>query len=446
MLALKSKDAQNPPRLKGGETFWLRQAVLLNQPSEQLWRLGVRDGRIEVMEPESIPMAEPLSHAQIDCSGFLLTPGFINAHTHAAMTFLKGLGHGDSDVIETVFFPLEKALQPADIPALALPFLIETLRSGVTTILDHYYFSAGVAAACEKSGMRGFIGETIADQGGAFPASATFEKARGLIENWAFGPLVRPVYAPHAADSVRPETLRKVFRQAQADGVLCHMHLAQSQAEHRIIRERHGMSPVRHVHELGGLWEGNLLVHLVHVDKDDLRLIKESGAAVCLCPGSQILYEKLAPIGKLIRSARRLLLGTDCSACNDGADLPAELRLTALLAKKARLKGPRSPHWPDLLTQNPGAFLNPAAAEPLGILRTGAAADLNFFQLDSGWAPWGEYHHRLTYSQPRPRHVMVAGSFVLWDRQPTLVNEESVLQDFHAVHRELRRRIATVNP
>ncbi len=432
---------------------WLRHLVPVDgRPDPAPIRICLQNSLIQTCELEGTPFPQGqvlAEGAQVwDASGYACSPGFLNSHTHAPMTLLKGLGHGDQAVIEKVFFPLEKSLQAQDTEALALPFLLESLRAGVTTIADHYYFSHGVAKACERLGVRGFIGETIADLGGAFPDRAGLQKTKALIANWPFSDLIKPVLAPHAVDTVSPGLLQDIFVFAREQKLPCHMHCSQSESEFRLIQQRHGKSPVALLNELKGLWEGQLLVHLLYVSPEDLSLISQSQTSVCLCPASQMLYETLAPITQLIQRVPNLHLGTDCSACNDGANLLAEAKILLLLWKY--LSGERERRHISheamvtmglkLLWGQAGQFFSKYLSHPIGKLAAACKADLLFFPLDSSWYPLHDLDGRLLFSQPRPAHVMIDGQWVLWEQKPVKIREEEILSEFSATNKAVRAR------
>ncbi|MEZ4743282.1 MAG: amidohydrolase family protein [Bdellovibrionota bacterium] len=148
----------------------------------------------------------------VDGNGYLVIPGLINAHTHAAMGFFRDLGHQRQSMIESFLFPAEKSLYPELIEPLTWSFIYGSLLSGVTCIVDHYYFSKGVGTALEKIGMRGVLGETVADIGGAFPGEDSLNRALEDLESWNFSERIKPAIAPHAADTVSDKLLKKLSK------------------------------------------------------------------------------------------------------------------------------------------------------------------------------------------------------------------------------------------
>src|SRR5690606_29886421 len=129
------------------------------------------------------------------------------------------------------FFIRESRLTPEAVETLAIAGLLAGLKGGATCFVEHYYFSEAIGRAMEKLGVRGLLGETIADLGGAFPGRETFQRARSLVEAWPFTERVRPVVAPHAADTVSEKLFKECIQLSKANDLPIHMHLAQTQSE-----------------------------------------------------------------------------------------------------------------------------------------------------------------------------------------------------------------------
>ncbi len=366
---------------------------------------------------------------------YVLVPGLFNAHTHAAMSFFRGLCHNTKNMIEDLFFPVESQLTPDLIEPLSYSYLICGLRSGVTCFADHYYFVDGVGRALKRLGLRGVIGETTADLGSAFPSLKTWNRARQQIENWPFdNDMIRPAIAPHAIDTVSAKLLNETAKFAKANNLPLHLHLSQTTGERDRVHKRHGMSPVQVAARAEILTDRTLAVHLVSADAEDLKLLAASGTTAGLCPASQIIYEKLAPIKQFADLKIKVALGTDCAASNDSADLLSELKLTALLYKE---------HLLDESTRRPEALLKLVTVNPaqtfgfdriIGSLEPGKAADIVFLKRDITSEPMHDPFANLIFSlsSRHVRHVMVNGTWVLWNQMPTLVDEHDLMHEYSA--------------
>jgi 5-methylthioadenosine/S-adenosylhomocysteine deaminase len=423
-------DAASAPVLDAGEDLWIRGATVVAGPGHVYARgcIILRGSEIVfVGSDENAPTPVGTSR-HIDATGWLITPGLINAHTHCPMGFFRGLGHGKSDLIEKFLFPAEKSLTPEILEPLSWSYIYSGLRSGVTCFVDHYYFSAGVARALDRFGLRGAIGETVADCGGAFPSKDAWARARAEIESWPHSSRIIPVVAPHAADTVSPSLLTEMSAWAREQKIPLHMHLSQTEGELRRVQARDGKTPVALAHACGALSERTLAVHLVSASDGDIKLLRDSGATAGFCPASQIIYESLMPVAKLMKAGVPLALGTDCAASNDSADMLQEMRTAAILLRdRGALTGDQCAQGAlAMATVNPARVLG----LPCGKLEAGLAADLVFLKPDLSTMPMHDPEANLIWSfgSSQVQHVMVDGSWVLW-RQRLPSHEEDDLLD-----------------
>lgn len=378
----------------------------------------------------------------IDGSGYIALPGFINIHTHAAMGFFRGLGHGKTNMIENFLFPAEKALTPELLEPLSWSYLVSCLRAGITTIGEHYYMVDGVGAALERIGMRGFIGETIADLGGAFPGRERWAKARSTIESWQRGPLIKPVVAPHAADTVSTELLTEMANYSVQNDLPLHMHLSQTNGEMTRVTKNDNMTPVEKAARCGALHNKTIAVHLVSAKARDFELLRNSKATAVLCPSSQLIYEQLAPLDFFADQGQNWALATDCAASNDGADLLTECKLAALFAndRKINTKNFDPAALIDSITANPARALGMGGK--LGLLAPGAFADITFMRDDLSLKPAFDDLRNLIFSghQGLIEHVMIDGKWILWSRDLCTVDEQQLEDEFNQAITEITRR------
>ncbi len=382
----------------------------------------------------------PTNVQEIDASGYVVFPGLVNSHVHSAMGFFRDLGHGKAEMIETFLFPAERSLTPDLIAPLSYSYLYGLLLSGVTTVGDHYYFVEGVGKALEKLGLRGVIGETVADLGGAFPGRLGFDLWRNTIDCWPFSSRVTPAVAPHAADTVSFNLLKELADFAKARSLPLHLHLSQTTGELSRVLKREGLTPVAYVDQAGALTEKTLAVHLVSISDRDAEILKARGITAGICPVSEIIYEKLAPIDLLSKYDLPIALATDAACSNDTADLLAEARFMGLMAKHQGVS--LSPQ--NLLKQitvNGATVLG--LGHVVGKIAEGYCADLVFAKPGLESLPINDPTTNLIYSMGSNavKHVMVDGRFVLFDRKLTLVSEDDLRQEYLTANQDIRRRI-----
>jgi 5-methylthioadenosine/S-adenosylhomocysteine deaminase len=428
-----------------GHEFLIGNAVIVTGP----YLPTIRDGAILVRSGQIIDTgitADLRSRYKdvnfVDASGFIVIPGLFNTHTHVAMGFFRGLGHGKVNMIESFLFPAEKSLTPELLEPLSYSYIFDGLRAGVTSFADHYYFSEGIGRAFERFGVRGWLGETVADLGGAFPGTSSWERARKLIEASNFGPLIRHVVAPHAADTVSPNLLKTCADYARKHKLPLHMHLAQTTGESERVQKRDGMTPVMAAHRAGALNQQTLAVHLTSATAEDLRIIKDCGTTIGYCPTSTIIYDRLAPIKTFYELKIPLAIGTDCAASSDAADTLAEIKTAAILGRD---HGVRTEDLsPDALlamsTTIPANVLG--VADKLGTLEAGKWADMVFLKTSLSSEPMDEPLANVIWSMGSRdvTHVMVDGKWRLWHKELTGNSIHELRQAYQGSVLEIRRR------
>ena len=405
--------------------------------------LAIRCGRILDVGPTSTIRSKYRDLPFCDAEGAAIIPGLFNSHTHLPMGFFRGLGHGKVDMIESFLFPAEKKLSAELVVPLSYSYLIDGLRAGVTSFVDHYYFSSGVAKAIETVGARGWVGETVADLGGAFPGEASWDRSLKLIESSNFSSRIRFCVAPHAADTVSSALLRRCADYARANNLPLHMHLSQSDGERKRVQSRDTMTPVAAAQKAGALGEKSLLVHLTSADDQDLHLIKDSGATIGYCPSSTILYDRLAKIKMISDLEIPMALATDCAASNDSADCLTELKIAALLGKHEGLSEEKlSPdHLLAMVTTIPAKALG--VDRELGTLEAGKVADLTLLPLRLSALPRKNLLANIIYSMGSRdvTHVMIDGKWIIWKSQLATQSERSLQDDYLTAVSEITKRI-----
>lgn len=395
----------------------------------------VRNGRVEALGKfQDLDAAFPGAE-KIDLTGYLVVPGFINSHCHSPMGFFRGIAHRKSEqsttestMIESFFYPAERSITPDLIEPLAYGYLVDSLKSGITTTCDAYFFSQGMAKAMENLGVRGFIGEHIADLGGPIASGRDlWHQVRLNIEAWTYSDRVKPMVYAHAADTVSLGLLTELAAFSRSNQLPFHMHLSQSDGERQRVLKREKLSPVAYAHKAKALNPNSILVHLVSATKEDFKIIADSGAFAGITPVSEMIYERLPPIAYISELDIPVCLGTDGPASNDTANLFEELRIYALMMRDRSLaKSDFSPqNLLKMVWDNPAKAL---AASDLGHLNVGAKADLVVLKNDLGVMPTDFWQENLiySYSSRHVKHVMVDGNWVLWDGDICCMNEKEI--------------------
>jgi 5-methylthioadenosine/S-adenosylhomocysteine deaminase len=407
--------------------------------------LVISNGKITDLGPTENIQSRYSHLTFFDLESAAILPGMINSHTHVSMGFFRGLGRGKTNMIESFLFPAEKNLTADLVAPLSYSYILDGLRAGITTFVDHYYFSSGVAKALETFRVRGWVGETIADLGGAFPGQGSWDRATSLMEKSNYSSRIGFCVAPHAADTVSSALLKKCAEYAKSNHLTLHMHLSQSDGERQRVKARDSLTPIEAAEKAGALGERSLVVHLTSADDQDLRRIKNSGATIGYCPTSTVLYDRLANIKLINELDIPLAIGTDCAASNDSADCLAELKIAALLARHSAVPEEKlsADHLLSMVTTLPAKVLG--AEKRLGTLEKGKAADLCILPIRLSALPCDNLLENIIYSMGSRdiSHVMVDGKWVLWNNRLPHTSERTLTDEYLEALQEINRRISS---
>lgn len=267
----------------------------------------------------------------------LVIPGFINTHTHAAMSLFRGYADDLAlmDWLQNKIWPAEAKLKKEDIYWGTLLSIAEMIRGGTTCFADMYFHMEEAARACIESGIRaslaqGLVGmeKTKGEQG--------LRQSRDLVRNWhnKGEGRITIMLGPHAPYTCPPEYLQEVGELAGELSVPIHIHLAETRYEVEESCRKYGKTPVELVNETGLPAHNLLAAHCVHLSAKDIEILAAKNIAVAHNPGSNLkLGSGLAPVADLLQKEVLVSLGTDSAASNNNLDLLEEMRLATLLQK-----------------------------------------------------------------------------------------------------------------
>ncbi|HIE50181.1 MAG TPA: amidohydrolase [Armatimonadetes bacterium] len=370
----------------------------------------------------------------IEAPGHAVLPGFVNAHTHGAMTLMRGYADDMPLMpwLEQKIWPLEQHLTPEDVYWGTLLGAIEMLKAGVTTFNDMYWHAEQATQAALDSGIRacpsGVLIGFVPDPEGML------KQAKEFVARWqAEGRgRVHPMFGPHAPYTCPEALLKKITAAAVEYNVPLHIHLAETKKEVEDSLREHGQRPVEHLWALGVLEASVVAAHCVQVSEREIELLAETGTTVAHNPTSNLkLGSGFAPLPELITAGVTVGLGTDGAASNNNLDLLEEMRLTALLSKGRRLDPTLIPAQQalDLATRGGAAAL--FLDDQIGQLKPGLKADLILIDLRRPHlCPGHNVVSDLVYSAQAAdvRTVLVNGVVVMENRELTLVDEKEVLR------------------
>ncbi|GAB4531366.1 MAG: amidohydrolase family protein [Anaerolineae bacterium] len=376
----------------------------------------------------------------LDCTGCAITPGLVNAHTHAPMTLLRGLADDlRLDVwLYGYMMPVEREFVGSDFCRVGtLLACAEMIRSGVSTFCDMYYYEDEVARATVEAGMRAICAQTILK----FPApdATSYEESlaycQEFVERWQNHPLIVPAVGPHAAYTSTPEMLQASAALALEYDVPLHIHISETAQEVEGSRAQYDMPVVPWLKKQNVLEPKVIAAHCVHLDTGEMHTLQRHGAGVAHCPSSNLkLASGVAQVQKMLDIGLHVGIGTDGPASNNDLDMFEETRLAAFLAKGcfgdptalpaktafalATIEGARALHMGDIT----------------GSLEVGKRADIAVIELEQTHAtPKFQRDVEAIYSQlvyaaksTDVRDLLVNGRLLMRNRQLLTLDEEAL--------------------
>jgi putative selenium metabolism protein SsnA len=386
--------------------------------------------------------AAPAGASTIDCSGCLVIPGNVCAHTHAYSALARGMPYRLEaprdfvEILRRVWWRLDRALDEEAIRASARVAAMEALLAGTTTLIDHHASPHAIdgsldviAAAFEEVGLRSVLCYETTDRDGPDRARAGIDENRRFLDRVAAArpPLVRGYVGAHASFTLSDETLEGCVELARTYGRGLHIHVAEDAADEDDAVERHGAPVLGRLERAGGLDPAPLLAHGVHLDRAEVALFLASGATLVHNPRSNMNNAVgRAPLGLL---GARVALGTD----GIGADMFEEGRAGQLRALEERheAEGPApAPDWALQRLAAGAALVGEAFGEPLlGGIVAGAPADLVVLDypaptpLDTDTLAG---HWMFGLSARAVRDVVVGGEVVVRERRLTRVDQDAL--------------------
>lgn len=401
----------------------------------------IEDGKIKrlgnVTEEEAKGAVE-----YVNGSHYVLIPGYVNTHTHIAMTLLRDYG-GDQPLdtwLNQYIWPAEAKLTDEDVYWGSSLGLLEMIASGTTCLMDMYDHCDAIAEAIKDGSMRGILSRGSV---GMFDSDK-----KGIIENdavydrWhhANNDRIRVWYGPHAPNTCPGAYIQEMAEHAKERGTGVHIHVAETQAEISYIKEQYNMTPAQWLESLNILDVPTLAAHSVWMTPDDMKIYARHQVAVAHNPISNLkLASGIAPIEEIKNQGIVVGLGTDGPSSNNIMSMHREMQILSLLHKVrnynaesigardalkiATIEGAKAIRWDD----------------QIGSLAEGKQADVTLYRLDH---PWNVPHHdpisNIAYaSQPNDiDSVFIQGKCVYKHGDYTTLDKEKIV--FEAERRAKR--------
>ncbi len=368
----------------------------------------------------------------LDGSGMVAMPGFINCHTHAAMTLLRSYAD-DMPLMKWLdekIWPMEAKLRQEDFYWGTQLCCLEMIKSGTTTFADMYFEMDQVALAVEKSGIRACLSRGMI--GVAPNAQTAIDENVRFVEEWQgkAGGRITTMFGPHATYTCQPEYLKKVVKLAADHNMGIHIHVAETRDEIDQIKESYGLTPVQYLNDNGVFEVPVLAAHCVHLNQADIAILKRKKVKVAHCPESNMkLASGISPVTELLNTGVVVGLGTDGAASNNNLDMMEEMRSAALLQKVATGDPMALPSFVTLkMATASGA--QALGLEDVGLIKPGMKADLILvdFRRPHLYPRHDLYAHLVYAAQSADVDtVIINGEIVMAGRQVLTMNEEEVM-------------------
>ena len=382
---------------------------------------------------------------RLDARGQYVMPGNICAHTHFYGAYARGMaipGPAPKDfpeILQKLWWPLDKALTYDDVRASAEVMLVDAIKHGATTLIDHHASPNaipgsldGIADVVDRAGVRAVLCYEVTDRNGPAGATAGIEENVRFIERVqrekVAGGRVGALFGLHASLTLSEATL-DACRQAAPDGVGFHIHVAEHESDEYDSLAKSGLRVVDRLYKHELLSPRSIVAHAVHVDAREVSILEETGAWVTHQPRSNMNNGVgVAQVESLLRAGIRVCLGTD----GFSSTMWEEWK-TAYLLHKVWNRDPRRMSGTDVARM---AVYNNAwlaghffPGAPVGVLLPGAHADVIFVDyhphtpLTAGNLPW---HIIFGFHESMVTTTIVAGKVLMRDRRLLTLDEAEI--------------------
>ena len=419
----------------------------------------VAEGICKDVGPRETLCARYRDVPRFDVEGQVVLPGMVLPHTHIYSAFARGMKPPETppknflQVLERVWWRLDKALTPEDIRYSAYATLLDAIRAGTTTVFDHHASPNTVAGSLDvlaevfqELGLRGCLCYEVSDRDGEEIAQ------HGIEENVRFARKLqgteqdhlRALFGLHASFTVSDATLKACAEAGEELNNGFHLHLAEGTTDRRETQRRYGYpSPVRRLAEWGLLNEKTVLAHGVDLTDEELNILQEQGSILVHNPRSNMNNGVgAADVARLLEAGILAGLGTDGMSTSLFTEMPAAVLLARFASHDP------SAGWE--LPQRLVAEGHPQIAQrifglPLGRIEIGGPADLIFFGYDSPTPMTAENywaHILFGLSETRVRSTMVAGRFLMKDWEIRVCDETKIRAEARAQAQRFWQRLA----
>jgi 5-methylthioadenosine/S-adenosylhomocysteine deaminase len=423
---------------------WRRSADVIVESNEIV---EIRDARPESETPES---------KVIDCSGLLLMPGLVNAHTHLFQVVTRGIGKtlGVREWAQTTTYPVARELTARDYYVAALLACADAIRNGCTAVVDHPTHFARFHAdescrAISATGLRGAVARggsdlSLIDRGETRPLEEDLEQTASFLSRWSDEPRLQAWVGPSGFHTCSAQALQAFKRLAANGSTRFHLHLAESAAGRTEARQAGFEGEAQWACELGLVDPMTSFAHAIWISDAEIEMLARGGCQVVHCASSnQLLASGTAPFSAMLMCGIPVALATDGPSSNDSLDMVAEMKAAALLARVTTLQagavGPR-----EVLRAATEGGAGVLGYARLGRLAVGQLADIVGLQTrgNPSLSPCNDPLMALVLcaSGRDVSFVMVDGTVLYRDGKFEWLNIDDVILEVEAIAKRFRHR------
>jgi len=379
----------------------------------------------------------------MDVGGKVIMPGLTNTHMHLYSTFARGITLKDrppenfQEILERLWWRLDKVLTLEDIYYSALVPLMDCVKNGTTTVFDHHASPGAVddclftvAKAARAVGMRGCLCYEVSDRDGKETAEQGIRENVEFIKycNRAGDEMTKGMFGLHASLTLSDETLSRCREENEGTGAGFHIHAAEGRVDLEECLRRYGRRVIKRLSDFGILGSKTIAAHCVHIDGQEMDLLRDSRTKVVHNPESNMANAVgCAPVIDMFRQGIRVGLGTDGYTC----DMFESLKVANILHKH-HLTDPNA-GWaeaPAMLFRNNSVICEEYFNRPLGRLVSGAYADVIVVNYDPPTPLHaGNLNGHILFgiSGPMVDTTIINGRVVMRERQLVDIDEAEIL-------------------
>lgn len=387
----------------------------------------------------------------VECGGDIVMPAMVNPHAHLPMTLFRGLGEDVDDRLFRYVLPLERRFVGPETVRIGTQLAaVETVRAGVGTVADMYYFEEEVGRVLDAAGLRGVVGQTIADFDPPDHATVQegFARFERLADEFAGHPRITASLAPHAPYSTGPDVLARCAAIHERTGAPVQLHLAEMASEMAWCAEHHGCRPVELVERSGLLREGLIAAHCLHLDGDEIALLAERGVRVAHNARSNAKAGRgIAPVAAMLEAGIDVGIATDGPMSGNTLDLFAQFGPVSMFQKlKGRSRKPMPAETVIRMATRGGADV--LGLERIGTLAPGMQADITRVSVGAPhMRPLYDPYAALVFSATPAdvKDLLVSGRFLLDHGELRTIDEDAAVADAEAVAERFRSQMRVLD-